>query len=707
MPPATSAWRLDLFQPLVGFHLWSLPDLTKTAHPPISKLDTFISSFSCRRRTTATYIWGTFIQRAFEIFTSSPISYDGGMGDGKSTCSQCGQSSKELGDDGLCSSCRGEDQATIAPSPYRGADATIMPGQTSPGSFAARQLGDYDLIEEIARGGMGVVYKANHRNLNRVSAVKMILGGQFSSQEELQRFRIEAESAAKLDHPAIVPIYEIGEHAGQAFFAMKYIDGGSLADRADSFVGKPHEAAELVAKVADGVHHAHQRGVLHRDLKPANILLDRDGAPWVTDLGLAKSTSGESDLTQTGAVLGTPSYMPPEQAAGKTVTTSADVYSLGAILYELLVGCPPYRGDTTVNVVMQVIDGPPASPRSVKPEVDRDLELIVQKCMSREPSDRYSSANDLSSDLNAWMSGKPISVKPPSIRALIGKWYRENERLAYAAFALFMGILLCAPVAITFFSADLSNVYSQFPGAEKPLIFSVDAPGWLSGLSAIFLFLFIWPSIGWMNASISRPTSLRDAFRAGVTTAAVLGLIFYCLLGWYVFIQGADNSVYQDVEALTKLIWPPDNGGELGPVDLNEIYEGLDQIPEEERAAAVTRRIQADLYASAPTSFLIGMAVAIAFAVPIVIGTMVAWVLLGRSIPGWLRALRYLMAWWVLCAFFFATTGMLINFFGANLNVQGYRFSSHTLVALGVLLSIAWLVLRRWKKESSGVVASN
>ena len=594
------------------------------------------------------------------------------------------------------------------PTPNRAADATILPGQKNLQTLAATEIGDYDLIEEIARGGMGVVYKANHRNLNRVSAVKMILGGRFSSQEELQRFRIEAESAAKLDHPAIVPIYEIGEHEGQAFFAMKYIDGGSLAEKASSFSDRPRDAAELMAKVAEGVHHAHQRGVLHRDLKPANILLDRDGAPWVTDLGLAKSTSGGSDLTQTGAVLGTPSYMPPEQAAGKSVTTAADIYSLGAILYELLVGRPPYKGDNTVSVVMQVIDGPPPNPRSINSEVDRDLELIVQKCMSREQGDRYSSAQALSNDLRAWLDGRAVSVKPPSIRALVGKWFRENEKLAYAAFALFVGFLLCVPVAFAFLSNNTSDVYSRFPDTKKPLLYSFSAPDWLVAISFILLILVLWPSIGWLNAAVSRPKSIRGALRAGVVTAALLTLIFYCLLGWYVFIQGVDNSVNQDLASLTELIWPPDDKTAESSVDLNKIYPGLDQIPENERAEVVPRRIRSDLYASAPSSFLVGLGITCFFSMPVIVGTVVGYILTGRSIPGWLKVLRYFFAWWVLFVFFVQAIALLVQVFreqlmaanGGRIVIQAQPVTVRWLAVLPILLFVAWLVLRRWKRAA-------
>ncbi len=315
-----------------------------------------------------------------------------------------------------------------------------------------RMFGDYELLAEIARGGMGVVYKARQTGLNRIVALKLILGGQFADQRALARFHVEAEAAATLSHRNIVPIYDIGEYQGQHYFSMRLIEGGSLSEHLGEFrLTEPDGNSQstiksqprsllrkhtdrtinLMIDVARAVQHAHAHGILHRDLKPANILLDGKGDPHVTDFGLAKRIEAESSVTHSGTILGTPSYMSPEQARGdNVVTTAADVYGLGAILYELLTGWPPFKGKNAMDTVRQVLEREPERPRAINSSLDRDLETITLKCLEKDPARRYTSAEALAKDLDCWRKGEPISARPTGRYERLARWCRRNPLLA-------------------------------------------------------------------------------------------------------------------------------------------------------------------------------------------------------------------------------------------------------------------------------------
>ena len=305
-----------------------------------------------------------------------------------------------------------------------------------------RTFGDYELLAEIARGGMGVVYKARQRGLNRTVALKMILTGQLADKDEIQRFHAEAEAAAGLDHPGIVPIYEVGQHEGQHFFSMGLVDGDSLASRLVKGPLAPQAAAELISKVAEAVHYAHRAGVVHRDLKPANILLDRNDDPRITDFGLAKRMESDSNFTASGQVLGTPNYMPPEQALGLTneIGPCSDVYSLGGVLYTATTGRPPFLADNPIDTLRQVVDQEPVSPRQLNPSIPRDLETITLKCLNKESHKRYASASDLADDLKRFAGGEPILARPIGKIESAWCWSRRQPVIASLLLLLLLAI---------------------------------------------------------------------------------------------------------------------------------------------------------------------------------------------------------------------------------------------------------------------------
>src|SRR5436309_1720505 len=299
-------------------------------------------------------------------------------------------------------------------------------------------FGDYELLEQIGRGGQGVVFRARQKSLNRIVALKVINLGQWASKAHLKRFRLEAEAAARLEDPGIVPIHEVGERDGSCYFSMKFVEGGQLDEVVRRAPMSIRQAAELIAKVARTVHYAHQHGILHRDIKPGNVLLDGKGEPHLTDFGLARLVETERRPTHTLEVLGTPSYMAPEQEVGNNaaISSNTDVYGLGAVLYQLLTGQPPFAGGTTYETIKLLLDSEPRQPRLLNPKIDRDLSTICLKCLEKDPKRRYPSALALAEDLERWLKHEPIQARHTGIFARGKKWVRRNPTSALLAASL-------------------------------------------------------------------------------------------------------------------------------------------------------------------------------------------------------------------------------------------------------------------------------
>lgn len=320
------------------------------------------------------------------------------------------------------------------------------------GGAAPTQLGPYELLSELGRGGMGIVYRARQRSLNRLVALKLIRSGELAGAEELSRFRREAEAAAALEHPAIVPVYEVGEDQGFVYFSMGLVEGGSLAERVNESALPERQAAEFVELVARGVAYAHQQGVIHRDLKPANILLDKQNQPKITDFGLAKRIQDDKELTTTGQVLGTPAYMPPEQARGdlSQIGPASDIYSLGAILYRLLAGRAPFQAASLVDTLHDVLTAEPLPPRKLVPNLAADLETICLKCLEKQPEKRYPTAAALADDLQRWRNGEPIQARRSTATERAWKWARRNPVIATLSGSLALALTIGTIVSTIF-----------------------------------------------------------------------------------------------------------------------------------------------------------------------------------------------------------------------------------------------------------------
>jgi predicted Ser/Thr protein kinase len=494
---------------------------------------------------------------------------------------------------------------------------TLAPGSAAPGASGWPQVPGYEILEELGRGGMGVVYKARHLALDRVVALKMILGGRLATAAEVQRFRSEAEAAARLDHPHIVPIYEVGECPGQPYFSMKYVEGVSLAQHLPRLTQDMRGAARLVAEVARAAHHAHQRGLIHRDLKPANVLIDVQGQPYVTDFGLAKRIEGDSNLTQSGMIVGTPSYMAPEQVRGPAgLTTAADVYALGAILYEALTGRPPHQAETPMDTLLQVLEREPVSPHTLNPRVDRDLELICLKCLAKNPQQRYGSAEALAADLERWLIGEPLQVRPASLVTLLRFWLRHNFGAAgwIVVIGLLSGVLsgiLGWIRAGNVVLGPAADVYGRLPHVHPPWLLAITwaAPIWVQAV-IYYGALALISTAGLVVGLLVRPKNRVADIAAGSLTGFVCGATLLTVSGWPLIITFiAVAGVEKDLKALSDaaLTEPAAGSAQPGPSEqLLKKYPDLREVPTEERGRVFFLKIRADLIAGIPLGIWLG-----------------------------------------------------------------------------------------------------
>lgn len=404
------------------------------------------------------------------------------------------------------------------PSRMRSPDDDLDPGAS---------LGDYELLDELGRGGMGVVYKARHKTLSRVVALKLVLRGRLAADDELARFRSEAEAAAQLDHPGIVPIYECGEVDGRAYFSMGYVEGDTLADRLAGGPLPPREAVQIAREVALAIDYAHQRSVIHRDLKPSNILIDKQGRPHVTDFGLAKRIDVAESLTQSGAILGTPSYIAPEQAMGSRgeLGPAADVYSLGTVLYACLTGRPPFQGPSPFDTVLMVLEQEPLPPRMLDPGIDRDVEMIVLRCLQKPPELRYPSAAALAADLDAYLSGEPIAARSGHFSDVLARLMRESHHATvlenWGLLWMWHGVVLLVLCLVT---NALYVLRMNWPALGTPLPYLLL---WGVGLA-------IWAPTFWAVRHRAGPVTaverqIAHAWGGSIAAAMLLFLVEYLL----------------------------------------------------------------------------------------------------------------------------------------------------------------------------------
>lgn len=505
----------------------------------------------------------------------------------------------------------------------------------------------------------------------------------------------------------IVSIFEIGEQPGPHYFSMKLIEGGSLAEHLPRLSADHQAAVRFMATVARAVHHAHQHGVLHRDLKPANILLDAQGEPFVTDFGLARRIEAQDGLTQTGAVVGTPNYMAPEQASGKKgLTTAVDVYALGAILYELLTGRPPFQAETPLDTLRQVLETDPKPPRALNPQVDRDLELVCLKCLAKDPQQRYASADALAADLRHWLASEPLGVRPPGPASLLRMWMRQNFGAAgwTVVIGLVAGIMFGVRawvLSINDFQGLAEAAYGRFPSLDPP---------WLALTWRIPLFWrwvlrlmtgVVVVSMGLLTVVLVRPKNRSAVVAAGAITGLVATVAAFTVsVGWVGVLWTAVYPVDRDLRLLSAAAFgerapDPDGQGQAAvedaePLDrLMDKYPDLRNAPAAERSRLLHRKLRADLLAGIPVGIWLSMLLMLGLCEGMSIGqTLVASLLLCRY-----KNVRTMIVPYIE----FAVASMVALGGGGFLMLSApFWWRIATLPVLGLVALVVMGILRQW-----------
>lgn len=382
-------------------------------------------------------------------------------------------------------------------------------------------MGDYELLEEIGRGGMGVVYRARQLSLNRVVAIKMIQENRPSSGDNRKRFLAEAEASARLEHPGIVSVFEVNEVDGHPYFSMQFIRGVTLADRLRQGPLPQREAARIMVEVCRAIAFAHEHGVLHRDLKPSNILMDRHNRPRVTDFGLAKFADSDASLTRSGAVIGTPSYMSPEQASGRSslIGPASDIYSLGSVLYHLLTGRPPFLAESPMELVLKILEDEPPPPRLIEPRIDRDLEMIVTRCIQKPPDLRYASAAAMADDLECFLRDEPVAARGGKFTQVAARWFRETHH----AVVLENWGLLWMWHSLVLLITCLLTVALHWSGTESRVWY---AALWIFGLGT-------WAAVFWALRRRMGPVTFVERQIAHLWGASLIAIALLTPLEWW------------------------------------------------------------------------------------------------------------------------------------------------------------------------------